>query len=171
MRRTPRTAGTRARRRRPPPPAPPAPARRAPPGRGRSPVAPGTRRARRRPRSTPRRRPRPPGPREPLAPAPPLPGNRSGAGLLPLPSHSGAQPARDLVVDRPEPLGHLLTEDASLPLPPDQHRPLSRFDVGVRAEVDREVVHADRADHRAPLALHQHLAVVRQPAPPAVSVA
>ena len=71
-------------------------------------------------------------------------------------------PAGDLVVDRAEPRGELLGEDPLAALAPISTASSPARDAGVRAEVDGDVVHRDRADERHAAAADQHLGVVRQ---------
>src|SRR5437764_9788349 len=159
-RRTPPKAGTLARR--PPSTAcePPSRGRRSPPSRGRARAGRAARRAPHRRRST-ALRPRPRrGLRAPSGPAAPPPAARSAARSAPLSAHPGTQPAGDLVVDRVDPPRHFLAKDPVTVQRADQHHGLAWLEFRLGAEVDREVVHADRPDHGAAPALHEQLTVV-----------
>ena len=59
----------------------------------------------------------------------------------------------------------------SSPCAPIRTTVVADLDVGVGAELHRHVVHAHRADQRVAAAADQHVAVVREAAPPAVAVA
>ena len=86
------------------------------------------------------------------------------------PRHARGDPAGDLVVDRREPPRPLLGEHPLAALRAEQHdRRAARRRLGT--QIDGDVVHRDRADHRHAAAVHQHVAVVRQRAPDAVPVA
>src|SRR5918996_5445659 len=96
------------------------------------------------------------------------PGHPSPHVLAP---HPREEAGGDLVVDGPEPARHLLGQDALLPLAADQHHRIPHLHVRVRPQRHRHVVHADGADERMAASADQYVAVVRQPAPPAVAVA
>src|SRR4029079_15736830 len=76
-----------------------------------------------------------------------------------------------LVVDGPEPLRPLFGEDRLFALAADQHRFGPGDDLRLGPEVDGDVVHRDRADHRVALAADQDLGVVAEPAANSVPVA
>ena len=76
------------------------------------------------------------------------------------PAATEPSPAGDLVVDRLQPPCQLLGRDPLVALRADQHRRRPRPHLGLGAEVDRDVVHRDRADQRVAAAADQHLAVV-----------
>src|ERR1700722_486155 len=87
--------------------------------------------------------------------------------------HTYCQRARHLVVDRVHPLRHLLSGYPLLSARADQHglAAAQAMSLRVRAKIDREVVHADRAYDRPSTPGDQHLTVVRQRTSPAVAVA
>ena len=70
---------------------------------------------------------------------------------------AGRDPGGDLVVDRPQSSRELLGEDplAALGRRSDHHLGPGR-DLGLRPEVDRQVVHRDRPDDRSPPAPDEH---------------
>ena len=84
--------------------------------------------------------------------------------------HPSRDPAGHLVVDRRSRTRHLLAEDPLVALGADQHRGFARRDVGLGAEVDRDVVHRHRSDQRVATAADEHVGVVGQRPPDAVAV-
>ncbi len=87
------------------------------------------------------------------------------------PRHPRGDRTGDLVVDRLQAVRDLLGEDPLLALATDQNRLLARFDVGLRSEVDRDVVHRHSADERMAAAAYEDVGVVGEGAADAVAVA
>ena len=86
------------------------------------------------------------------------------------PRHPFADPAHDLVPDRPEQSPERVRADRLVPLAPDQHDLLADLDLPVAA-VHHQLIHRDRPRDPAAAPPDQHLAHVRQLPRVAVRVA